>query len=175
MNQRKGRGQLDELDRPPGSGAVDFAKEIASYTDASEHELQRLFHTLIHFHTLPNEIHEQITDKKRIKQCAYCRMYYRDKTRPNNSRTCSAECKANRDVEKQRDRRRTERLKLENYDSRKMLEKYYYDWFEYPFYNEIEPHHYAKNYEILKEPAELGERINMNGEYLTKFKKFDDE
>ncbi len=41
---------------------------------------------------------------KRVKQCAWCDATYRDKTKPNNSKTCSKECGDSFRKQKQRDK-----------------------------------------------------------------------
>jgi hypothetical protein len=72
----------------PGRGAVEFAKEFTE--GLTKEEALPVIRRLIR-----GELHDH--DDKRIKKCEYCGYYYRDKTRPNNSKTCSPECKAARD------------------------------------------------------------------------------
>lgn len=48
----------------------------------------------------------------RVKNCAYCGRTYRDRTRPNNSKTCSRECKTAWDTERRAIKRRSERKPL---------------------------------------------------------------
>lgn len=76
------------------------------------------------------------TDRKRIKECAYCGYYYRDKTRPNNSVTCSAECKTLRDTKRRRSKTLEQREQGLIESARKTVkQRTYYDHHEYPFWN----------------------------------------
>src|SRR5699024_12513885 len=54
---------------------------------------------------------------KRIKRCAYCNYYYRDKTRPNNSKTCSKDCKTKLDTERRTSKRRKDKKEQETLKS----------------------------------------------------------
>lgn len=72
-----------------GTGAAEFAR---SYVEGYPKEvaLERL--------KLLNEGRLHNTEDKRIKRCATCSYFYRDKTKPNNSKTCSKECKIKKDT-----------------------------------------------------------------------------
>ncbi|HET7579775.1 MAG TPA: hypothetical protein VFK33_10875 [Bacillales bacterium] len=112
--------------REPGTGAIEFAAE---YTEGKTREqaksiIRRLLAGYLH----------DMTDK-RVKRCSYCGYFYRDKTRNNSSKTCSRECKIDRDTLKRRQKKLDKEL-LEGKPSRKktLREELYADWLEYPFW-----------------------------------------
>ena len=81
----------------PGKGAVEFARAIVAGLD--EEQAAPIIEAIIErrYHDPANP---------RIKDCAFCGYVYRDITRPNNSRVCSRECKAGKDAEEKRRKRR---------------------------------------------------------------------
>lgn len=82
--------------RTPGTGALEYTKQI---TDGlRKDEAARVIVEL-----LAGNIHDNTNE--RVKRCGFCRYYYCDKTKPNNSRTCSAECKVSFDTSKRRKKR----------------------------------------------------------------------
>ncbi|MED4918684.1 hypothetical protein [Geobacillus thermodenitrificans] len=113
----------------PGPGAVEFARQYVEGLTREEAlpVIKRL---------LKGELHDP-TDK-RIKRCAYCGYYYRDKTKPNNSKTCSRECKIDFDTLNRKKKRADQAL----LNPKKKKETTYVWWLEYPFY--------ISEYEMLK-------------------------
>ncbi|HDR8094247.1 TPA: hypothetical protein QCZ12_004358 [Bacillus cereus] len=116
--------------RNPGEGAIDFAKHFISdlTSDEALHILRQL---------LKGRLHDKT--EKRIKRCAYCGYYYRDKTRPNNSKTCCSKCKVDLDTLR-RAIIRADKALLNPKKTKK--EKGHVWWLEYPFY--------VQEYEMLK-------------------------
>lgn len=107
----------------PGSGAIEFAKE---FTDGlTFEEAQKVIKKLY-----AGKLHD-ISDK-RIKRCEYCNHYYRDKTRPNNSKTCSSEHKKANDALKKRKKRVD--LELVKPKKHEKADIEYTYWLEYPFF-----------------------------------------
>lgn len=116
--------------RNPGEGAIDFAKHFTSdlTSDDALHIIRKL---------LKGRMHDK-TDK-RIKRCAYCGYYYRDKTRPNNSKTCCSKCKVDLDTLR-RAIMRADKALLN--PKKPKNERGHVWWLEYPFY--------VQEYEMLK-------------------------
>ncbi|MDP4550857.1 hypothetical protein Q9251_08165 [Alkalihalobacillus macyae] len=106
----------------PGKGSIEFAKSFIE--SKSKEDALRKVNQL-----LSGELHDK-KDKK-IKRCEYCHYYYRDQTRPNNSRTCSIECKIKRDTLKKAKRRADDVLL-----NPKKKENHYAYWLEYPFWTD---------------------------------------
>ncbi|WP_019722268.1 hypothetical protein [Heyndrickxia coagulans] len=117
----------DQTYRNPGTGAIEFAKKYVEGLTVKEAlpAIERL---------LKGELHDPAD--KRIKRCTYCGYYYRDKTRPNNSKTCSRECKiANDTLKRAKKRADAALLKPEKErDIRKEMYTYHAYWLEYPYY-----------------------------------------
>lgn len=113
----------DQTYRNPGTGAIEFARQYTEGLTVKEAlpVIERL---------LKGELHDPAD--KRIKRCAYCGYYYRDKTRPNNSKNCSRECKIASDTLK-RARKNADKALLK-LDFEKELYTYYAWHLEYPFY-----------------------------------------
>lgn len=109
--------------REPGQGAIDFATQFV--VRLTREQAKPIIKQL-----LAGNLHDK-TDK-RIKRCQYCGYYYRDKTRPNNSKTCSRECKIAIDTLK-RARKNADKALLK-LDFEKELYTYYARHLEYPFY-----------------------------------------
>jgi len=107
----------------PGRGAIEFAKEFTQ--GLTKEEALPVIKRLIR-----GELHDH--DDKRIKKCEYCGYYYRDKTRPNNSKTCSPECKAARDY-LAKAKKRADAALLKPKKKTKRDENYIW-WLEYPFW-----------------------------------------
>jgi hypothetical protein len=115
--------------RNPGPGAVEFARQyVEGLTRAEALPIIKKL--------LNGELHD--TTDKRIKKCAYCGYYYRDKTKPNNSKTCSRECKIDFDTLNRAKKRADEAL----LSPKKKKETTYVWWLEYPFW--------INEYEMLK-------------------------
>ncbi|PFW37798.1 hypothetical protein COL11_09905 [Bacillus anthracis] len=116
--------------REPGEGAIDFAKHFTSNLTSEEalHIIRQL---------LKGRLHDK-TDK-RIKRCAYCGYYYRDKTRPNNSKTCCSKCKMDLDTLRRAIIRADKALLNPKIAKRDTCHVW---WLEYPFY--------VQEYEMLK-------------------------
>ncbi|MDM5188597.1 hypothetical protein QUF99_15110 [Bacillus sp. DX4.1] len=115
--------------RQPGDGAIEFTEQFTEglTRERAVHVVKRL---------LKGKLHDR-TDQ-RIKRCAYCKYYYRDKTRPNNSNTCCRECKIAYDTMNRAKKRSTvSRPKKET-----KRDQYYVWWLEYPFW--------IKEYEMIK-------------------------
>lgn len=75
-------------------------------------------------------------DKKRVKRCATCGYFYIDKTRPNNSKTCSAECKTDRDTARRREKtQELRRLGVIEDVKPTIMQRSYYRHYEYSFWN----------------------------------------
>lgn len=124
--------------REPGTGAIDFAKQ---YIIGLERE--RAFPIIKRLNA--GKLHDK-TDK-RIKRCDYCGYYYRDKTRPNNSKTCSRECKIAKDTlnraKKNGDKALIKPIEKEMYTA-------YTHWLEYPFY--LSEHYMLKHAHDYESP-----------------------
>lgn len=105
----------------PGSGAVEFAKGFVEglTRDESLPILRRL---------VKGQLHDKTN--KRIKKCDYCGYYYLDKTKPNNSRTCSRECKQAKDARLRAEKRILQAIQ----NPKKQKTPLYYWWLEYPFW-----------------------------------------
>jgi len=130
----------------PGTGAIEFARQYVEGLTIKEAlpVIERL---------LKGELHDPAD--KRIKRCAYCGYYYRDKTRPNNSRTCSRECKIANDTLK-RAKKRADAALLK--PIKKEMYTYYAYWLEYPYY--ISEHYMlrrAHNHERPFTPEKLAQ------------------
>lgn len=103
--------------RYPGEGALDYTKQITQ--GLNKGEAAQVIEAL-----LAGEIHDR-TDK-RIKRCQWCRYYYRDKTKPNNSKTCSLACKTARDT-KDRARKEVDRRLLHGIPKRLLKREEFYN------------------------------------------------
>lgn len=83
----------------PGAGAAEFATAmLAGLPEESREETANAL--------IEKRLHDA-TDP-RIKDCGFCGFLYRDKTKPNNSKTCSKECKAKFTAENKRNKRHAE-------------------------------------------------------------------
>src|SRR5699024_8703783 len=80
-----------------GTGAISYAKEFIDVKDDRNKAMDVISDLLA------GKLHDP--SDKRIKRCAYCNYYYRDKTRPNNSKTCSKDCKTKLDTERRASKR----------------------------------------------------------------------
>ncbi|MFD1018677.1 hypothetical protein [Thalassobacillus hwangdonensis] len=116
--------------RNPGTGAVEYAREFV--------EGKSMLESLPTITSLmKGELHD--VGNKRIKRCDYCGYHYNDQTRPNNSKTCSKECKIARDT-LNRKMKQADKALLNPKKTKK--QEYYLDWLEYPFW--------INEYEMLK-------------------------
>lgn len=105
-----------------GSGALEFMRKMVA-----EHSERDKRHVIIDLQD--GKLHDA-TDK-RVKLCGWCNHYYRDKTRPNNSRTCSKKCGDFRRKERQREEYREMNPKQPTKE-----DIYYNDSHEYPFWSD---------------------------------------
>lgn len=85
MIERSERNERLYNPRPPGAGAIEFA--TAQLAGMPPEHLEQAANDLIE-----GRLHD--TTDKRIKECGHCAYLFRDKTKPNNAKTCSKECKA---------------------------------------------------------------------------------
>jgi hypothetical protein len=126
--------------REPGQGAIDFATQFV--VGLTREQAKPIIEQL-----LAGNLHDK-TDK-RIKRCEYCGYYYRDKTRPNNSKTCSRECKIAKDTliraKKNADKALIKPIEKEIYSA-------YTHWLEYPFY--FNEHYMLKHAHDRENPFE---------------------
>lgn len=105
------RNERLEKGIPAGAGAAAYAKAI--FAGMSRDEMER---------AMPAYLDGELRDPtdKRVKDCGYCGYMYRDATKPNNSKTCSPECKRGLDAEKKREKRHAEgrfnRYPAQNYE-----------------------------------------------------------
>lgn len=129
----------------PGEGAISFAQV---YTEGfTKHESLSVIQSLMR-----GELHD-VSDK-RVKRCGHCNYFYRDQTKPNNSRTCSRECKISQDTMKRRMKRADEALL--NPKKKSKREQYYIYWLEYPFWlNEYEMLKQTWKYEAPHSPDKI--------------------
>lgn len=119
-----------EKDIYPGAGAAAFARAIVA--GLSEEEAAPIVEAI-----LERRYHD--ANNKRVKDCAFCGYPYRDFTKPNNSKTCSPECKKGLDAEKKREKRAEEKTANPN-RSYTITERHYAvydDMLEYPFWNAV--------------------------------------
>ncbi|KYC65204.1 hypothetical protein [Heyndrickxia coagulans] len=134
--------------RNPGTGAIEFARQYTEGLTVKEAlpVIERL---------LKGELHDPAD--KRIKRCAYCGYYYRDKTRPNNSKTCSRECKIANDTLK-RAKKRADAALLKPEKKTEVREEHYTWWLEYPFWiNEYEMLKRSWKYQVPYAPDKLAQ------------------
>lgn len=109
--------------REPGTGAIAFARP---FVDGLTREqalpvIERL---------LRGELHD--TTDERIKRCAYCGYFFRDRTRPKIAKTCSRECKIVRDTLNRAMKRADEALL--NPKRKTKRDELYASELEYPFW-----------------------------------------
>lgn len=114
--------------RAPGAGATKFASRYIANVD-EYYDCLDVLEDVIDGNV------EEIEDK-RVKRCGYCGFLYRDESPKNNRRTCSDECKAEKDyLAKQIKRYEAD---MQRPDRRKTAdEMYYYSQYEYPFWNSM--------------------------------------
>ncbi|KFM99001.1 hypothetical protein D0U04_08785 [Bacillus clarus] len=130
--------------REPGEGAIDFAKQFMG--DLTRDEALPIVRRL-----LKGRLHGEMD--KRVKRCAYCGYFYRDKTRPNNSKTCCSKCKVGLDTLR-RSIIRADKALLN--PKKPKAEKCHLWWLEYPFY--VQEYEMLKNtwkYEVPYSPDKL--------------------
>ncbi|UTY65831.1 hypothetical protein [Bacillus velezensis] len=108
----------------PGEGAIEFA--IGFVKNKTRAEALPIIKRL-----LQGDVHD--AGDKRIKRCAYCGYYYRDQTKPNNSKTCSQFCKTDLDTLR-RKKKNADKALLTSDKSLKKMEKLYVWWLDYPFW-----------------------------------------
>jgi hypothetical protein len=118
-------------DRNPGEGAVEFAISII------EPVIENITRERAHFvfnRLFLGELHD-VTDR-RVKRCDWCGYFYRDKTKPNNSKVCSPSCKFAKDNHVKAMKKADAALlkpKKEKSFEREMYECHVH-WLEYPYY-----------------------------------------
>ncbi|MBK5500927.1 hypothetical protein [Peribacillus sp. TH14] len=131
--------------KQPGEGAIEFAQSFTCGLNLNDAMpvIKKI---------MDGELHD--AKDKRIKRCDYCSYFYRDQTRPNNSRTCSRECKINRDTLNRAKKRADAALLKPKKKSKR--ETYYLYWLEYPFWlNEYEMLKQAWKYEAPYSPSKI--------------------
>lgn len=112
--------------RPPGAGAIKFASRYIENVD-EYYDCLDVLEDVIDGHVA------EIEDK-RVKRCGYCGFLYRDESPKNNRRTCSDECKAEKDHLAKKIKRYEE--DMQRPDRRKKADElYYYSHYEYSFWN----------------------------------------
>jgi predicted nucleic acid-binding Zn ribbon protein len=125
--------------RYPGTGAIEFTMEFIE--GLSEEQAFPVIKVM-----LKGELHDQ-TDK-RIKRCAFCAYFYRDKTKPNNSKTCSQECKTLLDSLRRKQKKADKVIVKPKKSMQREMYTYYASHLEYPYY--LSEHYMLKrahNYE----------------------------
>src|SRR5699024_2607205 len=109
-----------------GTGAISYAKEFIDVKDDRNKAMDVISDLLA------GKLHDP--SDKRIKRCAYCNYYYRDKTRPNNSKTCSKECKTKLDTERRARKRRNKEQTKGRSGQSTIKDRTYLSHLEYPFW-----------------------------------------
>ncbi|MBA1162689.1 MULTISPECIES: hypothetical protein [Bacillus subtilis group] len=133
--------------RNPGEGAVQFAAEFVE--NQTRESALPIINSL-----LKGDLHDP-TDK-RIKKCAYCGYYYKDRTKPNNSKTCSKGCKTDLDTLRRAMKRADEALLDPKKKESGSIDSAYIWWVEYPFWlSEREMLKRAWKYEHLATDKEI--------------------
>lgn len=74
----------------PGTGAVEFARRYFP--------INVEYHDALEIATAVIDGHFEGVDDSKVRRCAHCGYYYRDKTKNNSSVTCSKECGTGKDV-----------------------------------------------------------------------------
>lgn len=77
----------------PGEGALEYMRELTE--GMTLEEVRELYRNMMR--TPP--------DDAKIKRCATCNYYFRDKTRPGNAKVCGPSCKTVRKTEQKADQR----------------------------------------------------------------------
>lgn len=108
-----------------GDGAILFAEEFTSGL-TEENALQVITDLMA------DKLHDK-TDK-RIKRCGYCEYLYRDRTRPNNSKTCCKGCKIAFDTLNRAKLTADKELLSGKVKKKTQRELYYVSWLEYPYW-----------------------------------------
>ncbi|MFD0827096.1 hypothetical protein ACT8ZR_15765 [Neobacillus sp. M.A.Huq-85] len=113
--------------RNPGEGAIEFA--ITFVEGLSMAEALPILRQL-----KDGELHDAAD--KRIKRCEWCGYYYRDKTKPNNSKVCGPSCKFAKDnlakAIKKADAALLKPKKAKSFQQE--MYTFYSYWLEYPAY-----------------------------------------
>ena len=111
--------------RDPGAGAIEFARQYLS----EQMEYEQCLDTLI---AVIDGYVEGVEDK-RVKRCDWCGHLYKDSSPKNNRKTCSDECKAEKDYQAKKTKRKV--VSIEEGTIRKYADdKYYQSHLEYPFW-----------------------------------------
>lgn len=152
-----------------GLGAIEFGRELTEGLE--RHEAAEVIEDLMEG-ILPEGFE---IDEKRVKKCATCGYYYRDKTRPNNSVTCSPKCKTLRDTRQRRIKtlEKREQGLIKDVEPT-VMQRTYYDHHEYSFWNgdfkydsenamEISLSNFEQPYENISEIHAARERYEMMG------------
>ncbi|AKG35652.1 hypothetical protein [Paenibacillus durus] len=77
----------------PGEGAVEYARELTEGLTPSEARL------------VIRDLLKHPPAGPKIKRCAVCSYYFRDRTRPGNAKVCGPSCKTVRKTEQRADQR----------------------------------------------------------------------
>ena len=110
----------------PGSGAIEYARTFTvgqSFSNAMP-TIQQI---------MGGHLHDPAD--KRVKRCAWCNYFYRDRTRPNMSVVCSPKCRNLRKADGTRIKNAAKPKKPKKPNAR---QRYYYDHYEYPFWTSID-------------------------------------
>jgi hypothetical protein len=146
--------------RQPGTGAIQFAKEYISGLD--RRQALPIIKQLI-----DGKLHDK-TDK-RIKRCEYCGYFYRDKTRPNNSKTCSRECKIAKDTLIRAKKNADKAVLKPKKDIEKEIYTAYTYWLEYPFY--LNEHYMLKHAHDYESPFDYDKLSQIDAARQRNYKR----
>lgn len=146
--------------RQPGAGAIEFAKEYISGLD--RRQALPIIKQLI-----AGKLHDK-TDK-RIKRCEYCGYFYRDKTRPNNSKTCSKACKIAKDTLNRAKKNADKAVLKPKKDIEKEIYTAYTHWLEYPFY--LNEHYMLKHAHDRENPFDYDKLAQIDAARQRNYKR----
>jgi hypothetical protein len=116
----------------PGEGAVEYANSFFEQLTVETITREK---ALLLINRLINGDFNDDTDK-RIKCCDWCGYFYRDKTKPNNSKVCGQSCKFAKDNHAKAVKKADKELlkpKKEKSFERELYECHVH-WLEYPYY-----------------------------------------
>lgn len=147
---KQGEVLKDTAFKNPGTGAIEFARSYIGPGHDYDEMLEIMSDIIDGYFT---EVHD-----KKVKRCQCCGFYYRDKTKNNSATTCSAECKAGKDVVLKTYKRR---VKAEQQGTaRKSYKHGRYFGGEYPFWiNDDAMFEYDRKHKIYKHGDDLEEVV----------------
>jgi hypothetical protein len=146
--------------RKPGTGAIQFAKQFITGLDRRQALpiIKRLN---------AGKLHDK--KDKRIKRCEYCGYFYRDKTRPNNSKTCSRECKIAKDTLIRAKKNADKAVLKPKKDIEKEIYTAYTRWLEYPFY--LSEHYMLKHAHDYESPFDYDKLSQIDAARQRNYKR----